>query len=47
MDRMDAEEEPRSGMPERLSKRVQARSLPPVERWQPPYCGDIGLADSG
>jgi uncharacterized protein len=31
-------------MSEGLSKRVQGRSLPPVERWQPPYCGDIGLA---
>jgi hypothetical protein len=22
----------------------QGRRLPPVERWDPPYCGDIGLA---
>jgi hypothetical protein len=26
-----------------LEQRVSARPLPPVERWQPPYCGDIGL----
>src|SRR5690606_40042400 len=23
------------------------RGLPPVERWNPPYCGDIGLAIRG
>lgn len=27
-----------------LAESGGARGLPPVERWNPPYCGDIGLA---
>lgn len=30
-----------------LSDRGSERRLPPVERWQPPYCGDIGLKIRG
>ena len=26
------------------SKRPRCDRLPPVERWNPPYCGDIGMA---
>lgn len=29
---------------EALLKSQQADRLPPVERWNPPYCGDIGMA---
>jgi len=43
MDGTEAEEERRGGTPEGLSQRLRARPLPPVERWQPPSCGDIGL----
>ena len=28
---------------EALLKEADGRGLPPVERWNPPYCGDIGL----
>jgi uncharacterized protein len=28
---------------EELLKSVPTRGAPPVERWNPPYCGDIGL----
>jgi hypothetical protein len=28
---------------EKLIESAQASALPPVERWHPPYCGDIGL----
>ncbi|MDX2288665.1 MAG: DUF1285 domain-containing protein [Hyphomicrobiaceae bacterium] len=27
-----------------LLRQGSSRRLPPVERWSPPYCGDIGLA---
>jgi len=44
MDGMEAEqEESGGGTLAGLSQRLSARPLPPVERWQPPYCGDIGL----
>jgi hypothetical protein len=36
---MEAEEETLAG----LLQSVGVRPLPPVELWQPPYCGDIGL----
>jgi len=29
---------------EALLKEQAGNSLPPVERWNPPYCGDIGMA---
>ncbi len=29
---------------EALLKAQTAKGLPPVERWNPPYCGDIGMA---
>src|SRR5262245_51830070 len=29
---------------EALLKEQAGTQLPPVERWNPPYCGDIGLA---
>lgn len=28
---------------EQLLRNAPARGVPPVERWDPPYCGDIGL----
>jgi hypothetical protein len=28
---------------EELMKNARAQGAPPVERWNPPYCGDIGL----
>jgi uncharacterized protein len=28
---------------EAIAKSVEAKTLPPVESWNPPYCGDIGL----
>ncbi len=43
MDSTEAEQERRSASLEGQLKRGCERSLPPVERWQPPYCGDIGL----
>jgi hypothetical protein len=43
MDGMDAEEESGGSTLAGLSQRLSARPLPPVECWQPPYCGDIGL----
>ncbi len=27
----------------RAAERARGRGLPPVEQWNPPYCGDIGL----
>ncbi|MGE0023537.1 MAG: DUF1285 domain-containing protein [Hyphomicrobium sp.] len=32
---------------EELLKQAGAASAAPVERWDPPYCGDIGLAIAG
>ncbi|MDX2307409.1 MAG: DUF1285 domain-containing protein [Hyphomicrobium sp.] len=29
---------------EQIIRQSAARGTPPVERWNPPYCGDIGLA---
>jgi hypothetical protein len=29
---------------EELVRAAAAKGLPPVERWNPPYCGDIGMA---
>ncbi len=43
MDGMETEEERGTSTLAGLLKRVRARPLPPVDRWQPPYCGDIGL----
>jgi hypothetical protein len=40
---MEAEEQRHSGALEELFGRVRQRSPAPVECWQPPYCGDIGL----
>jgi hypothetical protein len=42
MDAMETKEES-GGTLTALSQSIRARPLPPVERWQPPYCGDIGL----
>ncbi len=33
----------RIGGLEALIKAQQGKGLPPVERWDPPYCGDIGM----
>jgi uncharacterized protein len=43
MDATEKEQERAGGMLAGLSQRLSARPLPPVECWQPPYCGDIGL----
>jgi uncharacterized protein len=43
MDGMETEEKDGNGAPAALSQSVRAHPIPPVERWQPPYCGDIGL----
>jgi len=43
MDGMEAEEKRGGGALAGLSQSLSARPLPPVECWQPPYCGDIGL----
>lgn len=34
---------PQLGLLEALLKAAGGRGPPPVERWNPPYCGDIGL----
>jgi hypothetical protein len=41
--RGDIAEQGISGL-EALLKEQAANRLPPVERWNPPYCGDIGMA---
>ncbi len=38
---------PRIGGLEQLLKEAAARADAPVERWDPPHCGDIGLAIHG
>jgi uncharacterized protein len=43
MDRMKASEEHNLGALAGLLEGAHGRRSPPVERWQPPYCGDIGL----
>ena len=35
---------PQLGSLEALLKAAGGRGPPPVERWNPPYCGDIGMA---
>lgn len=35
---------PRIGSLEELVRAAAGKGRPPVERWNPPYCGDIGLA---
>lgn len=32
-----------SGLEALLKEQAAGRGLPPVERWNPPYCGDIGM----
>jgi uncharacterized protein len=43
MDGTEADLERHSGALEGLLQRARQRTPAPVERWQPPYCGDIGL----
>ncbi len=43
MDSTDAKEERNLAGLEGLLQGARGRTIPPVERWQPPYCGDIGL----
>jgi hypothetical protein len=40
----EASRSPRIGGLEQLLKEAAARGDAPVERWDPPHCGDIGLA---
>jgi len=40
----DKETENRLGGLAELLRESTGRQLPPVEQWNPPYCGDIGLA---
>jgi len=42
-DATKAQDEPGLGTLDNLLRGVSGRAAPPVERWQPPYCGDIGL----
>ncbi|HEY7669582.1 MAG TPA: DUF1285 domain-containing protein [Hyphomicrobium sp.] len=44
MDRTEADEGRQCGPLAGPSRRTGTRSLPPVERWHPAHCGDIGLA---
>ncbi len=32
------------GLEALLKEQASGKGLPPVERWNPPYCGDIGMA---
>jgi hypothetical protein len=41
---MDQNDSASLGSLEALLRDASTRGLPPVERWNPPYCGDIGLA---
>jgi uncharacterized protein len=43
MDSTDAKEEHNLAGLEGLLQGARSQTIPPVERWQPPYCGDIGL----
>jgi len=43
MDGMEADEQRHRGVLEGLFGRAHQRTPAPVARWQPPYCGDIGL----
>ncbi len=43
MDRAESGQEGVSGALAGLAQNIGARKPAPVERWQPPYCGDIGL----
>lgn len=46
-DRMDADAGSRIFGLEALLKQQTEGRLPPVDKWNPPYCGDIGMAIRG